>query len=329
LKLTFLEPHAAVLPAVLLLAGVPSAGAAETPAPRYVIIQPGYPGSTGDARNFMATLTEYLTEKAGLKGLDGEYHNETRAGLAHVASARPTFGVVSLGFYLAHRKQLELKPLLQAKPRDRLLVVARAGDVKDPAALKGEPVAGGPLHEPEFLARVAFHGKADVASWDRQAVLHASRALRDLTGRRRYRAVVLTGRDHAALEGLYPAKTLEIILESDYYPPALVVACGRPEAAEAARADGQQHGAGETGAKENVKEKAGGGTGASAKDASPPGRPLLPEELDRVVRAFSGLTGDPRGKDILSAMGAEGFEAVPRDWLQELEGSYDARTEKK
>src|SRR5262245_38634412 len=104
-----------LLPACLLLAG---ANAAAEEGARFAIIEPGYPGSTEDARNFMATLIEYLGEKAALKGLAGEYHNEAAPALAFVAAARPAFGVVSPGFYLAHRRDLDLKPLLQAKPKD-------------------------------------------------------------------------------------------------------------------------------------------------------------------------------------------------------------------
>jgi len=51
--------------------------------------------------------------------------------------------------------------------------------------------------------------------------------------------------------------------------------------------------------------------------------------VKRVARAFSGLGQDLKGKEILEAMGAEGFEEIRSGWLQELEGKYDARSEKK
>lgn len=272
--------------------------------PRMIIIQPGYPGSTRDAEGFMGQLSAYLEGKGGLQGLSGEYHNEEKLALSALGEKKVSFGLVSLGFYLAHREKLGLRALLESKPKDNFVVVARVGDVKDPASLTGQPVAGGPLQEAPFLERIALQGKASVASWDQKPVLFASRALRDLVERKKYAAVVLTGRDHAAFKELY-AKTLEKILESDYYPASLLVAfdARRDERSREGRAQGLS----EEGLSEELKKRL----------------------EKRIVRAFSGLSGDPRGKEILKTMGAEGFEEVRKDWLKELEGKYDGKSEKK
>jgi hypothetical protein len=324
--------------ALLVLLGAASSPAAERAPPRLIIIQPGYPGSTQDARAFIATLSEYLESKTGLKGLTGEYHNEAKPGLRAIKEDRPAFGMVSLGFYLEHRKALGLVARLQARPKDRIVLIARGGDIKDLAALKGEAVAGGPLHEKAFLERIAFAGKADVASWDAQPTLQASRALRDLAQGKKYRAVVLTGRDFAVLGELYSGKTLEKVAESDYYPPALVVAFtgtpagkGQEKTAEpgkeknGAREEKKSEGAGRE-AKSTGKEteRASGGVGTEPE----PGGPLSPEELEKVLGALSGLPGDPQGREILEAMGAEGFEDLPKGWLEEMEGGFDAREKK-
>jgi hypothetical protein len=190
---------ARIISVVAALLAVRAGHAAGAGPPRMVIVQPGYPGSTQDAEGFMASLTEHLAAKAGLQGLAGEYHNQPRSGLRAIERDRPAFGMVSLGFYLEHRKALGLRAFLRSKPPDRIVLVARGGDVKDPAALGGEPVAGGPLHEKPFLERIAFAGKADVASWEAKPTVQASRALRDLVQRKTYRAVVITGRDLEAL----------------------------------------------------------------------------------------------------------------------------------
>ena len=327
---------------VLLVAG--SSPAAERAPPRLIIIQPGYPGSTQDARAFIATLSEYLESKTGLKGLTGEYHNEAKPGLRAIKEDRPAFGMVSLGFYLEHRKALGLVARLQARPKDRVVLIARGGDIKDLAALKGEAVAGGPLHEKAFLERIAFAGKADVASWDAQPTLQASRALRDLAQGKKYRAVVLTGRDFAVLGELYSGKTLEKVAESDYYPPALVVAFTGAGSAKAAGKDDPGKKAGpekeENGAREEKKKSEGAGreaksTGKETERASggvgaepEPGGPLSPEELEKVLGALSGLPDDPQGREILEVMGAEAFEDLPKGWLEEMEGRFDAREKK-
>ncbi len=317
MKETFI--HALALACVLPLAAPraeePTASGAPPPAavpsgPRMVIIQPGYPGSTRDAEGFVGRLSAYVAERAGLAGLSGEYHNEEKAALAAVGRLKPAFGVVSLGFYLEHRAALGLKPLLASKPRDNFVLVARSGELKDLSALKGQPVAGGPLYERPFLERIAFAGKADVAGWDAKPVLHASRALRDLVDRKKYAAVVLTGRDYRTLSRLYQTKTLEKVLESEYYPPAFLVAFGtRPR---------------------------GPANGKPAKVVPAPGKPseenseeLSGETAKKVERTFSGLAGDPKGKEILETMGAEGFEEIRSGWSRELEGRYDARSEEK
>jgi hypothetical protein len=211
-----------------LLAGTLLTGAmglaAEDAAHPFVIVQPGYAGSTKDAEQFVAQVSEYLEAKTGLKGVAGEYHNEPAAAKKAIETLRPQFGIVSVGYYLEHREELGLKPLLESSPGDRLVIVTRKGDVKDASALKGEPVAGGPLYDLPFLDRIAFRGKAEPLTWDAKPVLYISRALRDLADRNKYRAVVLTGKDYEALAPLYATKSVEKFIESEYYPPAFLVA---------------------------------------------------------------------------------------------------------
>ena len=302
-------------------AGVGAEKDGKAPAgPRMMIIQPGYPGTAKDAQGFLETLSDYVSEKAGIPGLSGAYHNETAPALEAIARDRPGFGVVSLGFYLAERRRLGLVPRLAARPKDRFIIVARGDDVKGAEALKGEPVAGGPLHEKEFLDRIVFPG-AGVSAWDAKPTLHASRALRDLVARKKHRAVVLTGRDHDALISLYPGKTLEKVLESDYYPPALVVSFDPAKAAGAEvknekeeRSEGPSEGNGKS--EEKRVASAGSSNGENAG--------LDAGVLEKVVRTFSGLSSDPRGKEILGTMGTDGFEAISGKWLEEMERRFDA-----
>jgi hypothetical protein len=322
-----LEKRARTLLAAVMAFGlspVPCAG--EGPgSPRLFIIQPGYPGTAKDARAFLDTLSAHVAEKAKIPGLSGEYFNEAEPALKAVAAEPPAFGIVSLGFYLAERDRLGLSAHLAAVPKDRFVLVARGGDMKDASELKGQPVAGGPLHERRFLDRIVFPGKG-VLEWDVKPTLHASRALRDLSGRKRYRAVVLTGRDHGALIALYPGKTLEKVAESDYYPPALVVTF---DPAKAGRSEDENE---KKGIEKKSVTSAGGskeenGSGKRPEVGPRPGVGLDAGALERVVRTFSGLSGDPRGKEILGTMGTEGFEEISgkrREELQELERRYDA-----
>ena len=299
-----------------LLAGTLLAGAmglaAEDAAHPFVIVQPGYAGSTKDAEQFVAQVSEYLEAKTGLKGVAGEYHNEPAAAKKAIETLRPQFGIVSVGYYLEHREELGLKPLLESSPGDRLVIVTRKGDVKDASALKGEPVAGGPLYDLPFLDRIAFRGKAEPLTWDAKPVLYISRALRDLADRNKYRAVVLTGKDYEALAPLYATKSVEKFIESEYYPPAFLVAFHAQPATE-------------KGGTAKAKEK----EAKEKEDRENPAPPKLSEEtVDKVRRAFSDLAVDSSGKKILETMGAEGFRAIRPDWLKDLEVKY-ASAEKK
>ena len=295
-----------------------AAHASDAAAPAIVIVQPGYPGTTKDAEGFVSSLASHLEEKAALKGLKGEYHNDPKAALEAIAKLKPAFGLVSLGFYLEHREKLGLKPLLQSNPADNFVLVAREGEVKDLKSLEGQQVAGGPLHELEFQDRIVFAGKAKPAGWDSKPVLNASRALRDLIDRKKYSAVLLTGREYRAFAPLYQTKRLEKIAETDYYPPAFLVALS-PEPGNPPGAPGNGNDQGDTAVK-SAAEKI-----ASDKIAE---EGLRAKASEQVKRAFSDLTRDLKGKKILETMGAEGFGEIKSDWLKELEGRYAAQEKK-
>jgi len=112
--------------------------------------------------------------------------------------------------------------------------------------------------------------------------------------------VALTGRDYRALAPLYQTKKLEKVLESEYYPPAILVVFTKgPE--DAPR-------------KEPAK---------SAPSA------VSEETVIKVKEAFSALSRDSKGKGLLETMGAEGFEEIRPGRLADLEAKHDVRSEKK
>ncbi|MBN1441756.1 MAG: hypothetical protein JXA90_03555 [Planctomycetes bacterium] len=265
------------------------------PGPLLVVVQPGYPGSPRDAQPFMRRLAAYLAEKAAWEGLRCEYHNVPDEALAALEKARASAGIVSLGFYLRHRKTLGLRAVLESRPEERFCLVAAAGAGRPkPADLAGQPVAGGALYEYEFLRRVAFADLEGVGSWKLEPSLRISRSLRRLE-RGEHRGLVLTGREHRALEKASLAKSLEKIAESDYYPPALYVVF------------------------EGVQET------AEREAPRPEERDADAQAARRASEALRRLDGDPEGKEILETMGNEGFRPVRSEWLEELEKRYDAQ----
>lgn len=300
--------------------------------PRFVIVQPGYPGTTRDAEAFVGKLAAHLALKASWPGLAGEYHNEPAPALEAIRRLQPAFGVVSLGFYLEHRRDLALTPLLESRPGEKLVLVSRSGELKDASSLQGQPVAGGPLHELKFLERIAFRGKSNVASWEAKPLLNSSRALRDLVERKKYTAVVLTERDYQALAPLYQTKTVEKALESEYYPAAVLVVFGvKPTGAVGSSSDvpSEKSTVPGDGLKKDEalhpKPEEAAGAGSARQDAATPENV---KRLDAIQRAFSELATDPEGKKLLETMGSEGFGALDARALKEVEGKYETREEK-
>ena len=49
---------------------------------RWLVVQPGYPGSTDDATGFMDLFSRYLAKKTALPGVRGTYHNLPEDALA-------------------------------------------------------------------------------------------------------------------------------------------------------------------------------------------------------------------------------------------------------
>jgi hypothetical protein len=306
-------------------------------APRMVIVQPGYPGSTKDAEGFMATLTDYLAKKMKLPGLAGEYHNDVAKALEAIHARPPIFGLVSLGFYLEHRRALGLEATLVATPEDHFVIVARPHEVPSLAALRGQPVAGGPLAELRFLDRVVFGETCGIAAWDSRPTLQVSRVLRELANRKEdpaakkkdpaakkplYMAVVLTGRDYEAFKDLYSEDAIVPVEESESFPPSILVTF-HPREADPAPVG-------------TLLVSGGGGGPADGAMAKGPSKkegdvPLVEQKRfrEKLVRAFEELSDDPKGKVIVETMGTEGFEEFSPDWLKDLDGKYDGQVETK
>ena len=292
---------------------------------RWMVIQPGYPGSTEDAAGFMKSFSDYLQKTTGLAGVRGTYYNLPREALGAIEAERPAFSLVSLGFYLEHRRRLNLVPLVESHPQDRFVIVALEGAVDRPEALRGRAVAGGPLYEKTYLERVVFRGKAPVASWKGEPVLRPSRALRRLE-RGQYKAVVLTGREYAALGGLSRRKKLEKVLESAYYPQTLLVHLkSRPAGEEKASKVSKDRRA-KRSTTSRIKDS--GREAVRSRTDSGAARELSEAERLALKRAFLALPEHPEGRALLKTMGARGFNEVLSEWLKRTEGIYDAEEEK-
>jgi hypothetical protein len=283
--------------AALLLGAGASRGSA---ADHFVIVQPGYPGTTADAETFIADLAGAIARAGGPKDLRGWYHNDEKEGLAAIAEKKPFFGIVSLGFYLAHRKELGLAPILGSRPSEPFSLAAKKGSPTTLAELEGQVVQGTAFTEMEFVKRILFGpgakggppakgeaapgsaaGKAgdgaavEVGRWKAQAASSYSKAGREV-GRGKVRAVLFTERERRAMDQTIAGKELEVFWRSEPLPTALVVSFGKED--------------------------------RGAKD---------------VAAALEKIKDTADGKEVVKLMGIEGFAPVDPKVVGALEARYD------
>jgi len=128
-----------------------------------LFVQPGGPGSTEKARPAMADFAAALA----LGPIKATYFNRTAEALRHIEKTKPAFGIVSLDFYLAHRKALELVPLARARPGGRstttYTLLVRKSDTLRLDGLVGKRITGIHLSDPRFVSAVLLRGRYDAA----------------------------------------------------------------------------------------------------------------------------------------------------------------------
>lgn len=198
----------------------------------FVIIQPGQPGTSEDAQPVMDAFASYVQDKLG-QGVTvhGHYFNQIDPAEAFLASNRPGWGIVQLGYYLAHVDNTCMTPLASTLPGGAdsdiwRLVVAKDGP-EQWQALQGT-VSGTMLFEPSIAARLLF-GKSEA---ELPFVLAGtSRPLRALRGvlRGKGGAVVLDKPQYDAVQALSLASKLKVLTTSEPLPTSAVVAFGPPD----------------------------------------------------------------------------------------------------
>ncbi len=213
--------------ALALFAFLPAQATANDGGFRLALVQSGYPGSSRAAKGFLETFSSYLMKKTSLEKVSATYDNVPKDALEKIAKAPPKVGVVSLGFYLKHRKKLGLRAHLEAVPAEKYYIVAQKGKVKSLDSLRHSAVAGGALYEPEYLHAIVFPAVAS-DEWKKEPTLRPTRALRKLT-RGSYSALVINGREYRSFGSLGKLQGLETLAESKPLPMAVVVSFGATE----------------------------------------------------------------------------------------------------
>ena len=259
--------------------------------PSLAIIQPGRPGSPKAAEGFLARLGEYLASQTKLARPTLSYQNTPKEALVGLEKKNPDLGIVSLGFYLEHRKRFGLKAVLEAYPLRKYVLVASEGKVRTATDLDGKLVMGGPLYEPKFVRRILFPedektaaslaGWKGASAWIPKPTTRVSSALYQL-GKNRIRAVLLYDSQYESMKNLGRLKKVEKVIESSYYPPAVIVAF----------------------------------RGAFKSAAA------VSEEQRLLITALEKISTVKDAGGILQQMGCKEFRRIRSGWLSEVEKKY-------
>jgi hypothetical protein len=211
--------------AALILSCCGASFASAAPA-TVVFCAPGYPGTTAEAQPSMDAFAAALGAEVG-----AVYHETEKGGEARIAEADAGLALVSLPFFLEHRRELRLEPRLQAVPTgtdgtEIWSLAARKGRVTRPAQLDGFEIVSLAAYAPRFVRGTALRDWGVLPESARlvesgQVLSALRRAARDETV-----AVLLDGAQSAAFPTLPFAADLEIVARSAPLPAAVLCTVG-------------------------------------------------------------------------------------------------------
>ncbi|MEZ4600253.1 MAG: PhnD/SsuA/transferrin family substrate-binding protein [Syntrophotaleaceae bacterium] len=197
----------------------------------FFVIQPGQPGSAEEARPVMSALADYLERQLkGETAVEGAYFNMTEEALEALKPKVPTWGIVSLGFFIEYGARLDMYPIASTRPGGKsherwYLLVARGGP-QSWQQVAGT-VLGTMLYQPQSAARLMFAVEPDKLPFALEGTSSPLRALRDVA-RGQAAGVILDYSQYQALQALPLFKDLEVITRSEPLPTAPVVSFGPP-----------------------------------------------------------------------------------------------------
>ena len=198
-----------------------------------VVCAPGYPGSTAEAQPAMDGLAAAVSEAAGLDGgaVQAVYFETEEGGLERLRSSGTRLALLTLPFFLEHRDELDLKPVLMAVPDGReplepWSLVAGKGLVKGPSDLDGWDLLSLAGHSSRFVKGPAL---ADWGDLPESLTITFSGAV--LSGLRRAAsgqtvALLLDGAQADSIARLPFADQLETIHRSQLLPVSVVCSVG-------------------------------------------------------------------------------------------------------
>jgi hypothetical protein len=193
-----------------------------------VFCAPGYPGTTDEAQPTMDAVAAGIGAAAGWKpgSLVAVYHQDGPVGLERLQQDDAAIAVVNLPFYLKHRQELGLEPLLAAVAAGNgdgaWSLVAARDRLKQPGDLSGWTVTGLPAYHPGLVRGPVLSGWGDLP--EDTELKFTSRVLSSLrkASRGENLAVLLDKTQVEALPSLPYAESLEVVYRSGPMPTSLL-----------------------------------------------------------------------------------------------------------
>lgn len=192
----------------------------------FVIIQPGQPGTSEEARPVMDSFAAYLQKKLDLKvNVTGIYFNVLPAALNYMRTNRPRWGIVSLGFYAQYAEDLQMTPIASSRPggfaKDMLRLAVSKNAPDNWRDLRGT-VFGSMLFVPELAACELFGSPMKRVPFKLEGTFQPLKALR-ATGKGKAAGLVLDRLQYQSMQSLPVVESVKIIQNSEELPTSPAV----------------------------------------------------------------------------------------------------------
>ncbi len=208
-----------------------------------VVCAPGYPGSTAEAQPAMDGYATAVAAAAGWDAteLGAEYFETEEAGVARFAESDVVLGLVTLPFFLEHRKELGLQPEALAvptgrKPLESWSLVAGKGAVNGPADLDGWELVSLAGHSEAFVRGPALGDWGELPPTLKITFSGAVLSSLRKAAKGEKIVVLLDAEQADALDRLPFAGDLEVVHRSPPLPVSVVCSVGGRLSRERARA---------------------------------------------------------------------------------------------
>jgi hypothetical protein len=219
--------------AVVAALALPAAPSAAAEAVHVLVLRENGAGSAATAQKYIDELVVRFAAVNGWSAAAGAYHTKRKPALAYIASARPHFGFLSLGAFLALRGGHGLRVVGQADIRggggEQYYLLSKTAT--DLAGCKGKKLATNHAEDAKFVDKVVLAGAAKLADFELVATTRPVQTVKTVIKGEADCALVDDAQmaDLANIEG---GKELKPVWFSARLPPMVVVAFEHAPAGE-------------------------------------------------------------------------------------------------